>query len=88
MGSNNEEDPIEVQPNISLNDDIFIPIHNENVPEFPAGTHPTLEPATHLTSTEVAIQEGSLHVVSKKRKVSEAWDHFIKRLDVNPPKAE
>lgn len=88
MRSNNEQDPIEVEPDISLNDDIFIPIHNENVQELPDGTHPTLEPATHPTSTEVVVQEGSLPVVSKKRNVFEAWDHFIKRLDLNPPKVE
>ncbi|KAI3846448.1 hypothetical protein MKW92_036477, partial [Papaver armeniacum] len=34
------------------------------------------------------VREGSLPVVSKKRKVSGGWDYFIKRLDLNPPKAE
>ncbi|KAI3897132.1 hypothetical protein MKX03_025994, partial [Papaver bracteatum] len=88
MGSNNEEEHVEVQPDISRTDDAFVPIHNENVQEFPVATNPTVEPATHPTSTEMAVQEGPLPVVSKKRKESEAWDHFTKLLHLKPPKAE
>ncbi|KAI3967466.1 hypothetical protein MKX01_012276 [Papaver californicum] len=78
MGSNNGEEPSELQSDITLIDAITMPIHNEHAQEWMPVTHPMLTPATHPTSTEMDVQEAIFPTFRQK---TDAYEHVVRELN-------